>query len=148
MKIFIASDHAGPNEKKEIVKYLQGIEGLEVFDLGPSNDDRVNYPDYAKKVVQSVQQYPDARGILICGSGIGMSMVANRFKGIRAALCREIEEAKLSREHNNSNVLCMGARIISFERMKELVAVWLKTEFAQGRHAERIQLFDDLGEEV
>lgn len=147
MKIYIGCDHAAFDEKEELRAFLHEA-GHEVIDCGPNSADRVNYPDYAAKVAREVagQNVEEVRGVLLCGSGIGVSMVANRFAGIRAALCRNAEEAKLSREHNNANIICMGARLISTEAMKEMLGVWLATPFEGGRHAERIAIFTDWGE--
>lgn len=144
MKIFIGSDHAAFDAKSELVDYLRN-KNFEVVDLGPDSSERCNYPDFATSVAKKVV-LEKSMGILLCGSGIGVSMVANRYAGIRAALCRTVEEAKLSREHNDSNILCFGARISSMEEMKRMVDVWPETEFGGGRHEERIALFNDLGE--
>ncbi len=119
--------------------------GYKVDDLGVHDTNRVNYPEYATALVKKVL-IEKAPGILLCGSGIGMSMVANRYQGIRAALCRTVEEAKLSRQHNNANVLCLGARTTELTTLQKIVQVWLNTEFEGGRHAERVALFDAKGE--
>ncbi|MCF8060816.1 MAG: ribose 5-phosphate isomerase B [Bacteriovoracaceae bacterium] len=147
MKIYIGCDHAAFEEKEELKSYLLK-EGHEVKDCGPFDGERVNYPDYAQKVAKEVayQDVDQVRGILLCGSGIGVSMVANRFAGVRAALCRNEEEAKLSRGHNNANILCVGARLVSLDIIKKMATTWLSTPFEEGRHAERIALFNDLGE--
>lgn len=146
MKIFIGSDHAAFEEKRMLKEFL--IEaGHEVHDCGPDTDERCNYPDYATKVSLAVREAgEEARGILLCGSGIGVSMVANRYAGIRAALCRSKEDALLSRGHNNANILCVGARISSMETIKEMTSSWLEAKFEEGRHAERVALFNNLGE--
>ena len=149
MKIFVGCDHAAFNEKEAVISYLKEL-GHDVEDCGPFNDERVNYPDFASKVSKEVA-YKDVnavRGILLCGSGIGVSMVANRYAGIRAALCRNVEEATLSRGHNNANILCMGARLISLETMKEMLKAWLEAPFEEGRHTDRVALFNDLGEKA
>lgn len=147
MKIFIGCDHAAFEEKEKLRSFLSE-KGHEVIDCGPNSADRVNYPDYAAKVAKEVagQDEDQVRGVLLCGSGLGVSMVANRFAGVRAALCREADEAKLSREHNNANILCMGARLISVEKMQEILSLWLETKFEGGRHAERIDIFTSWGE--
>ncbi len=149
MKIYIGCDHAAFEEKEELKSYLVEA-GHEVEDCGPFDGERVNYPDYAEKVAKKVayQDVNEVRGVLLCGSGIGVSMVANRFAGVRAALCRTVEDSKLSRGHNNANILCVGARLTPLELIKEMSSVWLSTPFEEGRHSERIALFNDLGEKV
>lgn len=147
MKIYLGCDHAAFEEKERLKGFLIEL-GHQVEDMGPHSGDRVNYPDYASKVAKEVayKNIDEVRGILLCGSGIGVSMVANRFAGVRAALCRNPEEAKLSRGHNNANVLCMGARLIDYPVIEEMAKAWLETPFDGGRHQERIDLFSDLGE--
>lgn len=145
MKIVIGSDHAA-YEMKEKIEALLKEKGFDVLDVGTHSLDSCHYPTYAIDLARIVQK-EGLQGILLCGSGIGVSIVANRFKGVRAALCRSAEEARLSREHNNANVLVLGARISSEEAIREMIEVWLKTPFAGGRHSERLALFDDLGEE-
>lgn len=142
MKIALAADHGG-YELKEIVKndVLQG--GHQVEDLGCFSADSVDYPDFAAKVVEKVVSGDCQRGILVCGTGIGMAIAANRHPSIRAANCSDIYTAKMSREHNNANVLCLGARVIGTAVALEIVRVWLETEFAGGRHALRIAKFSN-----
>ena len=142
MKIYIGCDHAAFEEKEALRDYLGGR--CEVVDKGPFSGDRCNYPDFAKAVAQEVQK--GERGILLCGSGIGVSIVANRFSGVRAALCRTVEEAKLSRQHNDANILCLGARISTMDDMKSMIDAWLEEDFEGGRHSERIAIFNDWGE--
>jgi ribose 5-phosphate isomerase B len=137
-KIFLACDHAA-YEAKLFVKHL--LSDYEVIDLGAYSTDSVNYPDYGKKIAKEVLENK-AKGIALCGSGIGISIQVNRFKGIRGALCRDIEDAKMSRLHNNSNILCLGARQTSEKDMEEIVKTWLNTEFEGGRHQTRIDLLD------
>lgn len=146
MKLFLATDHAAFEQKEEVKEFLKEL-GHEVVDLGTNSSERSNYPEFAIKLAKSVV-HANELGILLCGSGIGVSMTANRFKGIRAALCRSSEEAKLSRQHNDANVLCLGGRISSMDEIKEMITVWLKTDFEGGRHSERIALFNDIGEDV
>jgi ribose 5-phosphate isomerase B len=143
MKIFISSDHAAFNEKQALVAYLK--DKYQVVDLGPETSESTHYPMWAKKLVLKVRE-EEAMGILLCGSGIGVSMVANRFKGIRAALCRDEDDAKMSRLHNNANVLCMSGRKTPIELIQKMSEVFLKTEFEGGRHQTRIDQFNDLGE--
>ena len=142
--IAIACDHAGYHLKKEISRFLQGLK-TPVTDLGCANaDESVHYPLYGKKVVDAILARPGSRGILICGTGLGMSIVANRFSGIRAALCHDIFTAMMSRRHNNSNLLVMGGRVIGPDLAKEIVRAWLNTPFDGGRHARRVQKIANL----
>ena len=135
MKIALACDH-GAFEYKEIVKEMLTKEGHIVEDFGCYSTESVDYPDYAGPAAQSVADGKNDRGIVICGTGIGVSITANKIKGIRCALCSDPVSAKLTREHNDSNVLAMGQRIIGVELMKEIVRVWMGTEF---RHDARHQ---------
>ena len=137
MKIAIGCDHGGFALKSSIVSLLQEL-GHDVEDLGTDSADSVDYPDYAKAVCGKVRDGVCDRGILICGTGIGMSMVANKQKGIRAALCHEIFTARMSREHNDANVLCLGERVIGPGLALEVVRTWVNTEFGGGRHQRRI----------
>lgn len=140
-------DHAAFEEKEELKAYL--IEsGHEVEDCGAFSNERCDYPDFASKVAKSVAADEASKGVLLCGSGIGVSMVANRFAKVRAALVRNTEEAKLSRAHNNANVVCVGARLTPIEEIKEITKVWLESPFEEGRHTGRIAKFNDLGEKV
>lgn len=143
MKIFIASDHAAFNEKQQLLDYLKA--NYEVVDLGTDSAESTNYPDWAKKLVKNVKSEPSV-GILLCGSGIGVCMTANRFKDIRAALCRDEEDAKMSRLHNNANVLCLSGRRTPIELIKKISDTFLTTPFEGGRHQTRIDLFNNLGE--
>ncbi len=139
MKYFIASDHAGKNLRAFTKKLLEE-KGIEVIDLG-CEEDRVDYPDFANKLCDSVLASEDSKGVLICGSGIGMSMSANRRVGIRAALCHDAYTAAAARAHNDANVLCMGERAIGFGVVESIMDAWLKTSFEGGRHADRIAKF-------
>jgi ribose 5-phosphate isomerase B len=146
--IAIACDHAGHGLKTEILKLLRELE-VTVTDLGcASPQESVHYPLYGKKVVDALLTRPRSRGILICGTGLGMSIVANRFAGIRAALCHDLYTAILSRRHNDSNLLVMGGRIIGVDLGKEIVRVWLQTPFDGGRHQERLNLLEQLAREA
>ncbi|SVB86664.1 uncharacterized protein METZ01_LOCUS239518 [marine metagenome] len=135
--IGIASDHAGFDLKKDIVLLLRDL-GYEVNDMGPSCDDSVDYPDYAISVAEAVTKNIVSRGIVLCGTGIGMSIVVNRFPGIRGTLCSDIYTAKLCREHNDSNILIMGGRVVGPGLAGEIVKVWLQTPFEGGRHQKRL----------
>ena len=138
MKLAIGSDHGGFELKQEVVKYLQTIKAVEVSDLGTATKDSVDYPDYGKKVSEAVSSRAVDRGILICGTGIGMSIVANRYPKVRAALCHDHFTARMSRLHNDANVLVMGERAIGKGVALEIVKTWLETEFEGGRHQLRL----------
>lgn len=140
MRISLGCDHGGII-LKEVIMDLLGELGHEVDDRGCSAGESVNYPEFAKAVCSQVQNGQCQRGILICGTGIGMSMVANRLEGIRAALCHELYTARMSREHNDANVLCLGARVLGPGLAVEVVRTWLGTDFAGGRHLQRLQMF-------
>ena len=140
MRIAIGCDHGGFAVKGEIVELLKSM-GHEVTDHGCDSEQSVNYPDYAKIVCTDVENGSVERGILICGTGIGMSMAANRSKSIRASLCHELFTAAMSREHNDANVLCLGARVVGPGLIQEIVRTWVATEFAGGRHQTRIAMF-------
>ena len=146
MKIVIGCDHAAYPIKQSLKLFLLE-QKFEVKDLGTDSERRCDYPTYATAVCRKVIA-DQCRGILLCGTGIGMSMTANRYKEIRAALCRTKEEAQLSREHNDANILCLGARTTAWEDIQEIVMVWLKTQFEGGRHQNRIALFKQLGESI
>ncbi len=143
MKIAIGCDHGGFAVKGEIAEVVNEL-GHEVIDHGCDSGESVNYPDYAEKVCEDVESGGADRGILICGTGIGMSMAANRSAAIRAALCHELFTAAMSREHNDANVLCLGARVVGPGLLREIVRTWLTTEFAGGRHQTRLALFSAL----
>lgn len=140
MKIALGCDHGGIMLKAEVIPLLQEM-GHVVDDKGCYSTDSVDYPDFAKAVCIQVRNGSCERGILICGTGVGMSMVANRVEGIRAGLCNELFTARMSREHNDANVLCLGARVIGPGLALEIVRVWVSTEFAGGRHQRRIDMF-------
>ncbi|MFQ5598376.1 MAG: ribose 5-phosphate isomerase B [Nitrospiria bacterium] len=138
MKISVASDHAGFKFKKHILQYLSEHK-IESIDLGTDNHSSVDYPDYAIKVATQISTGVVDRGILICGTGIGMSIVANKFTGVRAALCHNMMMAEASRRHNDANILVLGGRILSDDEVISIVKVWLDTAFDGGRHHERIE---------
>ena len=137
-KIYISSDHAGFKLKQKIISYLKKKK-FRIFDLGPSNDSSVDYPDYAKKLAKIVGKNKKNRGILVCGSGVGMSMSANKVKNIRAALCYSIKNTKLSRLHNDANIISLGSRLISAKLALNCVNIFLKTRFESGRHLRRVK---------
>jgi len=140
VKIAIGCDHGGIGLKGELVTLLQEM-GHVVDDKGCYSSESVDYPDFARAVCSQVQNGSCDRGILICGTGVGMSMVANRFEGIRAGLCNDLFTARMSREHNDANVLCLGARVVGPGLAAEIVRTWVTTEFAGGRHQRRIDMF-------
>jgi len=139
MKIAVGSDHGGFELKQQVVDFLSKA-GHEVESVGCFGLASVDYPEFAEKVCALVQSGACERGILICGTGIGMSIAANRHRDIRAALCHEAFTARLSREHNNANVLCLGARVIGPELALEIVRAWVAAEFAGGRHQRRLDM--------
>ncbi len=141
-KIVIASDHAGYKMKNFLIEHLSK-QGFKIEDLGPNSDDAVNFAVYAKLVAEAVSQGKAEKGILVCGTGIGMSIMANKVSGIRAALVHDLFSAKATRQHNNSNVLCMGARIISEFMGLEIAEIWLKTDFLGGKYAKRLDVIAD-----
>ena len=136
-KIAIASDHGGFDLKESVIAHLLNT-GWEVEDLGPHSGDSVDYPDYGIKLAEEVAEKKVERGIVICGTGIGMSIVVNRFPGIRGTLCADVFTAKLCREHNDSNILIMGGRVIGKGLAAEIVNTWLNTAFEGGRHQRRL----------
>ena len=139
-EILIASDHAGFKLKKILIEELQGEITFE--DLGPFSENSVDYPDYAKKLSKKIDLKNDLIGVLICGSGIGMSMVANRFKNVRAALCMNNKMSMLARQHNNANILVLGSRLISEQEAIKCLLVFLKTNYEGGRHQARLDKFN------
>lgn len=142
-KIVIASDHAGFNLKEKIKEFLQK-HNYEVIDVGCYSTESVDYPEFGVKAIEKILHKEAESGILICGTGIGMSIVANRFSGIRAALCHEPFSAKMSRLHNNANVLVLGGRIIGEAMALEIVKTFFETPFEGGRHERRINLIESL----
>jgi ribose 5-phosphate isomerase B len=138
MKFYIGTDHAGLDLKDYTVELLKE-KGHEIIDLGPFTKDRVDYPDYAVKVSLAVLEDSDAQGILICGSGIGMSMAANRHTGIRAALCHDAYTATVARGHNDANILCFGERIIGQGVAESILDAWIAGSFDGGRHVGRVE---------
>lgn len=138
MKFFIATDHAGIAIKPDVIQMLQQL-GHDVVDLGPFCDDRVDYPDFAHQLCLHVLKDTATHGILICGSGIGMSLAANKHIGIRAALCHDAYTAQMARAHNDANVLCFGERIVGLGVIGSMLEAWSKTSFEGGRHAHRVE---------
>ncbi|MDI6799576.1 MAG: ribose 5-phosphate isomerase B [Actinomycetota bacterium] len=137
MKIAIASDHAGYELKEDLKRFLTE-KGDQFFDFGTVGTDSVDYPDFAKEVANAVAFGQFERGILVCGSGIGMAMAANKVKGIRAAVCNDLECASLSRKHNDANILALGSRLVAQGQAEKIVELWLSTNFEAGRHVGRV----------
>lgn len=143
MKIAIGSDHGGFKLKSEIIKLLTE-DGCEFRDFGTYTDESVDYPDIAREVAGAVLTGEFQRGILICGTGIGIGIAANKMRGIRAALCHDTFSARASREHNDANILTMGERVIGPGLARDIVKAWLGAEFAGGRHARRVEKLESL----
>ena len=137
MKFYIATDHAGI-EYKDYIKDLLTNKGIEVEDLGPYNNDRVDYPDYAKKCANAVANDSGSFGILICGTGIGMSIAANKVKGIRAALCHDAYTAAMARAHNDAQILCFGQRVLGLGTVESVIESFLEAKPEGGRHEQRV----------
>ncbi|MFC1862958.1 ribose 5-phosphate isomerase B [Thermodesulfobacteriota bacterium] len=142
MQIIIGSDHAGFGLKEECLRYLGQSSEYSTTDTGVYSTDSSDYPNIAHKVARAVRDGEFPKGILICGSGIGMSITANRYKGVRAALCHNIYTARMSRLHNDANILVMGDRVIGVGLALEMVDTFLKTDFEGGRHKKRLDLID------
>ena len=142
-KIAIGSDHAGVEQKSEIIDFLKS-KNIEVINCGTNSTDSVDYPDFANLVAKKVSNNEAERGIIICGSGIGVSITANKVKGIRAALAYNEETAQLARQHNNANIICYGARFIDVELAKKMISHFIETEFEGGRHQNRVNKIHSL----
>jgi ribose 5-phosphate isomerase B len=138
MLVAIGSDHAGLDLKEDVIRLLSELKH-ETMDFGTDNPQSVDYPDFGEKVAGAVSTGRAERGILICGTGIGMSIVANKFPGVRAALCNELFSARMSRMHNDANVLVFGGRIVGRDLAREIVRTWMATDFESGRHADRLK---------
>ena len=136
-KVCIASDHAGLNLKEDIKNYLIN-KNISIFDLGPYKKKSVDYPDYAKKLANRIKAKKSDIGILVCGSGTGMAITANKIKTIRAAVCYNTKSTRLSRQHNNANIIALGARLTNKKLSLKLVEIFLKTKFEGGRHLRRV----------
>lgn len=143
-KIGVAADHAGFSLKEQIAEHLKK-QGYEVLDLGTLSEERVDYPDYGYKLAEAVRDGQVPRGIAVCGSGIGISIALNRYKDVRAALAHDVTTARLSRSHNDANVLALGARLIGPDLAIECVNAFLNTEFEGGRHAGRVEKLGKCG---
>jgi ribose 5-phosphate isomerase B len=146
MQIGLACDHGGFELKEELKAFLKLL-GVEPIDMGTFNEESVDYPDFGILVAEKVSRGDIEKGILICGTGIGMSIVANKFPRIRAALVNDLYSSRCSREHNDANILIIGGRIVGKELAKEIVKVWLETPFAEGRHRRRLEKIEALEKE-
>jgi ribose 5-phosphate isomerase B len=146
-RIALGADHAGFQAKENVKKYLESA-GYAVNDTGTWSEESVDYPDFALKVARCVQQGKDELGILVCGTGIGMAMAANKIAGIRAAVAHDALTAKMSREHNDANVLAVGARVLSEHQMREVIVSFLTAQFAGGRHQRRVDKISQLDQEL
>jgi len=142
-RIAIAADHGGFGLKEDIKGFLKE-DGYDCIDMGTDSEESVDYPDYGVKIAYAILNGEVNRGILICGTGIGMSIAVNRFKGIRGALCHDVYTARMSREHNDSNVLVLGGRVIGKGLAMEIVRTWIKSEFAGGRHQRRLDKIEEI----
>ena len=143
MKVALGCDHGGFVLKAKVVETLQKL-GAEVVDFGTNNEESVDYPVYAEKVAHAVADKVCELGVLLCGTGIGMSIAANKVKGIRAAVLSDTFSAKATRQHNNSNILCLGGRVVTPEDAAKLVTVWYTTEYEVGRHQKRVDMITEI----
>jgi len=146
-KIAIASDHGGFELKEDIKLFLKEI-GYEPVDFGTENSNSVDYPDFGAKVAEAVAKNEIPKGILICGTGIGMSIVVNRFPGVRGALCNDVYSARMSREHNDSNILILGGRVVGKGVALDMVKTWITAKFEGGRHQKRLNKIKELEERI
>jgi ribose 5-phosphate isomerase B len=146
MKFYIATDHAGFHYKAEVIEYVQS-KGHEIEDLGPYTPDRVDYPDYGRKCAEAVKADEGSFGIIICGTGIGISMAANKVPGIRAALCHDAYTATMARAHNNAQILAFGERVVGMGVVQSMIDAFINTEFEGGRHERRVEKIDAIDEE-
>ena len=143
MRIGIGNDHSAVEMKREVMKFLQDL-GYEVINYGTDSTESCDYPVYGEKVGQAVALKEVDLGILICGTGVGISLAANKVKGIRAVVCSEPYSARLSRQHNNTNILALGARVVGIELAKMIIEEWLNAEFEGGRHQRRVDMIMDI----
>lgn len=144
MKIGIGNDHAGTEYKFELINYINEKYGYEVINYGTNSNESVDYPVYGKKVADALANGEIDKGILICGTGIGISLAANKVRGIRCATCSEEESAALSRKHNDANIIAFGARIVTIEKAKAIIDAFFTNEFEGGRHQKRVDMIMDI----
>ena len=142
-KIAIASDHAGRELKEDLKEYLKGI-GVDAVDMGVNNDKSVDYPDYGSPVAEKVSTGEISRGILLCGTGIGMSILANKYRRVRAALVNDVYTARMAKEHNDANILVIGGRIVGKGLAREILKTWLEARFEGGRHQRRLDKISEV----
>lgn len=147
MKVIIGCDHAGLELKKEIIVLLKTM-GMECDDYGTDGPQSVDYPDFGEKVAEAISAGRAERGILICGTGIGMSIVANKFCGVRASLCNDLFTARMSRQHNDANILVIGGRIVGRDLALEIVRIWFSTAFEGNRHLNRLNKISQIEERI
>ena len=147
LAVIIGSDHAGFSLKEDVREFL-GEMGLEVLDVGAYSDESVDYPDFGAKVAEKVSSGEFTRGMLVCGSGVGMTIVANKFSDVRAVLCLDRETALMSRKHNDTNVLVLAGRRTDIETAKVIITTWLETEFEGGRHSRRLNKVTDIEKQL
>ena len=146
-KIAIASDHAGREVKDDLIEFLKGL-GYEVIDMGVNSDTSVDYPDYGSPVAGKVSDGKIERAVLLCGTGIGMSILANKYRGVRAALVSDVYSARMAKEHNDANILVIGGRVVGKGLARELVKEWLEAKFIGGRHQRRLDKIRDIEEKM
>lgn len=143
LKIAIASDHAGREMKEDLKEFLQSI-GVEVVDMGVNDDKSVDYPDYGIPLAERVSRGEVPKGVLVCGTGIGMSILANKFKGVRAALVNDVFTARMAKEHNDANILVIGGRVVGKGLAREMLKTWIEARFEGGRHQTRLDKITEL----
>jgi ribose 5-phosphate isomerase B len=146
MKIVIGSDHRGVEIKSRLIAVLRSM-GHEVLDIGSDSAESVDYPDYAYEVARRVGKAEMDRGLLVCGTGTGMCIAANKVRGVRAAACQDVLTAEMSRRHNDANVLCLSADLVGEDQMMQMIRIWLETPFEGGRHARRVEKITKIEEE-
>ncbi|MBI5886902.1 MAG: ribose 5-phosphate isomerase B [Deltaproteobacteria bacterium] len=146
-RLAIASDHAGRELKEDLKAYLTEL-GVEYVDMGVNSDASVDYPDYGSPVAEKVSSGEAEKGVLICGTGIGMSILANKYRGVRAALVSDVFTARLSREHNDANILVIGGRVVGKGLAREMLKIWLETRFEGGRHQKRLDKITEVERKV
>ena len=143
MKLGIGSDHGGFELKEHMKEYLEE-ENIDYIDYGTNSNESVDYPDYGRRVGEAVMAGEVDRGIVICGTGIGISIAANKVRGVRCALCGDTYSARMSMEHNNANVLALGGRVLGRDLAREILSIWIKSEFEGGRHARRVDKISEI----
>ena len=146
-KIAIASDHAGKELKEDLIEYLRELE-VDVMDMGVKNNDSVDYPDYGIPVAEKVSRGEVPKGILLCGTGIGMSIIANKFSRVRAALVNDVYSSRMAKEHNDANIVVIGGRVVGKGLAREIIKTWLETRFQGGRHQRRLDKIREIEKKV